>query len=69
MDAVQEALRKRELQARSKQGHRPGTKHTLPDGVEYVVTETGAWKRITPYLKNALEHNNGKRRRFAAGKF
>ena len=65
----EDAILRHELQQRSRQGHRPGDKHTLPDGVEYLVTETGSWRRLTPRIKNPLDHNNSKRRRFAALKF
>lgn len=29
-------------------GHKPGRRIVHPDGTEYLVTETGAWERVTP---------------------
>ena len=44
----EENKRKLALIERSRSGHKPGTRHTSPDGTNYVVMPNGAWLRVTP---------------------
>jgi hypothetical protein len=56
----------RKSENKSAAKHIPGSKHILPDGTQYIVAPTGAWKRVTPrpaLMKDHGDHNNGVRRR------
>ena len=66
-EAMADLSRMREAEA-----HKPGTRHQMPDGTEYVTLPNGAWERTTRRKcnKNAMtndHHNNGVCRRRQSG--
>lgn len=54
--------------ASSQINHAAGRRHRMADGTEYVVTKSGAWKRLTPRSCDSSKNtkNNGVRRRKGA---